>query len=530
MSNYPSPQFTTRPAADNSTFAATTAYADRAAAAWGGLFINATASPYNASTALANNRSNIQAAIDAASAAGGGTVFIPPGIYKLGAGGLKLSSNVTLLGLGGTATCLRPDANANSTGTVMGGVTVYATICSIATDGSKVDGIFLDHSTNSTNGNGIQFGESGASSRTINGVIKNCTVYAKNVQKYLIYSKLADRMQVYDNYCVGDTDGSTPTVTDISGIEIFGADVVEVSGNVVSNCLTGILIKSQSVSDVPNSYIKNARVHDNQAAFCSYGIQVNCESGSDKTHENVIVHSNTIRDCVNSGIRANQASGSIVRGLLIAGNAVLECKGGIEVWSNAGATTESISVADNVIKRSSLGGATPLVLNPGYDVKVSNNTIIASTYYGMFIAGSRNDVSGNKFSGSFTDTAITLQNAASYNNVSNNDISGNGISGAIDLIGACTNNMFIANIFKTIPSAPVIRNDDGLATTNIVRSSVCDFTPTNAHAPPTTMLRAGSDFFVTNLTGSSYVYGAVAAFAGSRVGRITFNGSSWIEM
>lgn len=481
---------------------------------------------------VTDDKAALQSAIDAAAAAGGGTVLVPPGTYRIAAGGLKLPSNVSLQGAGGTKSCLRPDAAANSTGTVMGGVTVYATIASIATDGAAVRGIFIDHSTNTTNGNGIQFGEYNASSRTVNGVIEDCVVYAKNVQKYLIYTKLADKMKVRNNVVVGDTGGSTPTSTDISGIEIFGGEDVEVSGNSIANCLTGILIKSQASSNVPNSYVKNARAHHNQIGSCGYGIQVNCETGSDKTHENIVVDSNTIRDCANSGIRANHQASSIVRGLLIHGNALFENKSGIEVWGNAGATVEAAAIIGNVIKRSALGGATPLVLNVAYNFKVSGNRATGATYYGMYIDGGNNDVSGNYFSGSFTDTAITMQNAASYNNISNNVIAGNGASGAIDLIGACTNNIFAGNVFKTAPSgAPVIRNNDGLASANVVRDSICDFAPTNAHAPPASMLRSGSNFFVTNLTGSTYTFGASGAFAGSRHGRITIDGAGgWREM
>lgn len=495
--------------------------------------INVKDSPYNAiGDGIADDKATIQLALDAASAAGGGMVIMPAGVYRISSGGLKVFSNVKLFGMGGFSTCIRPDATANSTGTSMGGVTCYASILSVSTVGASVKDIYLDHSTNSTNGNGIQFGEYAASSRTTDGTIEGCVVKANNVQKYLIYTKLADRMRVRNNYCIGDTGGSTPTSTDISGIEIFGGDDVEVVGNTVSNCLAGILIKSQASSNVPSSYVKNARVHDNNVASCSYGIQVNCETGSDKTHENIIVHSNTIRDCANSGIRANHQSGSIVRGLLINGNAIYECKGGIEAWGNSGATVEGAEINANVIKRSALGGATPLVLNSAFNFKVSGNRISAVTYYGMFVDGQNNDISGNQFSGSFTDTAITLQNAASYNNVSGNVIAGNGANGAIDLIGACTNNTFIGNIFRTSPSgSPVIRNDDGLASANTVRSSICDFSPTNAHAPPTTMLRSGSDFFVTNLTGSSYTFGAAGAFAGSRHGRISIDGAgAWREM
>lgn len=62
----------------------------------------------------ADDRAAIQAAIDAASAAGGGIVHVPPGTYKGGAA-LKLKSYVTLRGAGRTATTLKLDAAVGAT-------------------------------------------------------------------------------------------------------------------------------------------------------------------------------------------------------------------------------------------------------------------------------------------------------------------------------------------------------------------------------------------------------------------------------
>jgi hypothetical protein len=61
---------------------------------------NITNSPYNAdSTGATLSTSAIQLAVDHASAAGGGTVYVPTGVYKLT--GLFLKSNVTLYLAGG---------------------------------------------------------------------------------------------------------------------------------------------------------------------------------------------------------------------------------------------------------------------------------------------------------------------------------------------------------------------------------------------------------------------------------------------
>lgn len=76
-----------------------------------GPWINVTAAPYNADrTGATDARAAIQSAIDAVAAAGGGTVFLPAGVYQIAyagnaggtgcAGGLQLRDSVTLRGEG----------------------------------------------------------------------------------------------------------------------------------------------------------------------------------------------------------------------------------------------------------------------------------------------------------------------------------------------------------------------------------------------------------------------------------------------
>jgi uncharacterized cupin superfamily protein len=65
-----------------------------------GLIINVTEDPYNALPGVPAASAGIQAAIDAASSAGGGAVFFPAGVYNIDTR-LDLSSNVKLMGAPG---------------------------------------------------------------------------------------------------------------------------------------------------------------------------------------------------------------------------------------------------------------------------------------------------------------------------------------------------------------------------------------------------------------------------------------------
>lgn len=61
---------------------------------------------------VANDKAAIQAAIDAANAAGGGVVFIPPGIYQIGSS-IAMKKFVTIKGADMNATTLRPTFTGN---------------------------------------------------------------------------------------------------------------------------------------------------------------------------------------------------------------------------------------------------------------------------------------------------------------------------------------------------------------------------------------------------------------------------------
>lgn len=86
-----------------------------------GLFYNVKASTYGATGAgVADDLSAIQAAIDAANAAGGGIVFFPAGSYRITAA-LNLKDKVSILGAGARATTISIDHASNNAVSVAAG-------------------------------------------------------------------------------------------------------------------------------------------------------------------------------------------------------------------------------------------------------------------------------------------------------------------------------------------------------------------------------------------------------------------------
>ncbi len=106
------------------------------------------------STGTADSTAEIQAAIDAASAAGGGIVYFPEGTYSINAS-LTLKSNVALVGVGNAASLLDFDAAAAAVAMLDGASAVLSrvTIQGLGIDGNDkaTMGIEIDYTGGSMN-------------------------------------------------------------------------------------------------------------------------------------------------------------------------------------------------------------------------------------------------------------------------------------------------------------------------------------------------------------------------------------------
>ncbi len=195
-----------------------------------------------------DDRAAIQSALDAAGALGGGTVYAPAAVYYCGYG-VSIPSGVHFIGAGRGATVLRyPASPVNMT---IAGIGVSAAVGMIST-AAKVSRITVDLGANSTNLNGIQIGEAGATRRGICCVVEDCEVLGWDVHQYLFYSKYADGT-LFDNCRAVGTPPQTVNITGVSNpstVAISGATnatPIVVTTGAAHGLTTGMSVKIASV-------------------------------------------------------------------------------------------------------------------------------------------------------------------------------------------------------------------------------------------------------------------------------------------
>ena len=102
---------------------------------------------------------SIQKALDNAAAAGGGTVFLPAGVFNV-CQTLVIESNVHLRGAGRGATVLRGSTAIG--GKFVDGAYLGSTIGTAGATNVTVSDLTIDHLTHSRNANGISFVPTGS--------------------------------------------------------------------------------------------------------------------------------------------------------------------------------------------------------------------------------------------------------------------------------------------------------------------------------------------------------------------------------
>lgn len=390
----------------------------------------------------ADDRAAIQAALDAAGAAGGGEVFLPPGTYYCGRG-LAVPSNVHFYGAG-AASILRYPAG-SLTGTVLSGVSTNAAIAAVGVQNARITDLHVDLRTNATLGNGIQFGEFGAAVRSSGGGVERCTVNGHDNHVYLIYVKEADGLKIKDNLCIGTLTGYP--ASDVTGIEIFGTNNTEVSGNRIAGCQDGIPIKSENKtgSVVPDSYIRNVDVHDNTLDRCKNGIGVSVAKNTDAggavincDGANITVHGNICSNMQNRGIVIGIDAYGLAANISILDNQTSECAGGgIVIDSDPLAVASDLLIQGNTVIQTGGTGSGVSIIDCAA-ASMIDNLVSGSPYYGVSISNSSVNMIGNVITGSQRD-GIYLSGTTADCVILGNSILGYGASVAANGIKAGNN-------------------------------------------------------------------------------------------
>ena len=343
-----------------------------------------------------DDRQAIQAAIDAAAAAGGGTVYLPAGEYRVSGGGepsdgaLELKDNVYLQGAGMGKTVIKmvDGWNQDVTGVVRSPFAVGTSnfgISDMTLDGNrdnipagvKVDGWF----------NGYAPGQNGAD--------RNVTIERVEVREMSGYG-FDPHEQTY-NLAIRDS------VAHDNGLDGFVADY-QVNGIFENNVAYNNDRHGFNVVTSTHDFV----LRDNEA-YGNGGNGVVVQRGSENlpSPDSILIDGGSYHDNALEGVMVKMSDNVTVQDADIYGNG----RTGVRVLG-----AEGTKILDNTIKDNAQSGPFPEVAVQGFDdtagvsgkVYPTSNTVID----GNTINGSTNSTYGVEERGPNTD----------YTTVSNNDI------------------------------------------------------------------------------------------------------------
>lgn len=210
----------------------------------------------------------INAAIAAASAAGGGEVFVASAVYGTSQP-VVMQSNVHLRG---EATIIRPSVGWVSLADATGHISATAK------SNFSVSGFIIDCLTNNIAGNGIEARPDSSFTGTpcSNYDITNNEVrLKKGIHNYGIWSMRGINARVLNNLVLGSyvTGDTFTSGLQQEGIEVFGGSDVLIQGNRVIG-LGGAAYNILGNTDTVATNMSNIKVLDNTAEICGRFIQI----------------------------------------------------------------------------------------------------------------------------------------------------------------------------------------------------------------------------------------------------------------
>lgn len=341
----------------------------------------------------------MQATLNAARDAGGGRVFIDPGIYD-NTNSLLVYSNTTVTCTPGTV-ILRGKAGAYAGSATIEGNKHYATIGSIAASNVVIENLIIDHITNSTNANGIAIVPGGVEpwdgTPCDNCVIQHNTVLGMPFNwQYLIWAFKTTNTTIQHN----TVDGGSTTYDangQQEGIEVAGGSNVLVFGNTCRNVSNnGIYVATAMTL---NTQRIGVRVIGNYTNACKNGIELGVGADATQSLEDCIVSDNVCRNGWQTGIKLSLTTSAITRGLTIAHNRIYNC-GWYGIWcqaQSAAVTSGGIIVDGNYCEKTNLALGYVIYIWNMTGVRVTNNFVRDGIGYGIFINTCTDvDVSGNR--------------------------------------------------------------------------------------------------------------------------------------
>lgn len=349
----------------------------------------------------------LQKLLDAAAAAGGGTVQLKPGVYYT-CRPLILGSNVHLRGAGRGATIIR--GSAQISGRFVDNAYVGASIASVGTDNTSVTDLTIDHATCGRNANGLAFMPTGTSATNVekydgtvptNGLVERVEVLgAPDFHNYMIWNLRGQHMKFADNW----VDGGATTNAAQEGIESFGGYDVVINNNTVKNI--GAACINLGSAGIVNSETNGLFVTNNYANNCGVGVNIGTSSGNgNQMNSHTHITGNIITEARTVGIDVAVAVATNERDLQISGNTIRNISGdsvaGIRLRASGGPIESSAVIAttvdgnhiDNIQGRNAFG----IVVVSYPNARLVNNTIVDTANEGIYAIDSQDmEITSNR--------------------------------------------------------------------------------------------------------------------------------------
>jgi len=357
---------------------------------------------------------SIQQALNNAAAAGGGTVFLPAGVFNV-CQTLVIGSNVHLRGAGRGATILRGSTAVG--GKFVDGAYLGTTIGAAGANNVTVSDLTIDHLTHSRNANGISFVPTGSGYTGVvptNILVERVEVLASNVghHNYLIWNFKGQHVKIRDNWLDGGYGAPIAAPQPQEGIESFGGVDVLITGNTVKGVAGACInVGSAGIADsttmgvtVSNNFLYGCHMGVNLGTSAENGGQHNLESkivdnfiyyatvfginipvDGGTTQRNLEITGNTIRSTgpgpYATGIRISAYPGSEIVSVLVARNTV-DTVTGLHGQGISAFLGTNVRVLDNLVTKTS-GSA--IVGYQSNDIEIVRNRIDRPGSYGIYL-------------------------------------------------------------------------------------------------------------------------------------------------
>ena len=337
----------------------------------------------------------IQQLLDAAAAAGGGTVQLGPGIVNT-CQTLLLGSNVHLKGAGRGATVIRGAAAV--TGKTVDGALLVATIGGAGVQNVSVSDLTVDHRTHRRNGNGIAFVPTGTDyTGTIsrNWSVERVEVLGAGVPEYhsyMIWNLKGHHVKILNNWVTGGFAIPIAASAPQEGIETFGGHDVLISGNTVQG--VGNACINAGSAGIPQSDTLGIRITQNYLFGCNIGVHTGTSADDGgQGNDHTLIEGNVIMRARYAGIDVRVAPGTVERDLQIVGNSIRlvgpsDLAVGIHLLAESASSIRGTVVERNHVELVAGANAHGIRLISYPNARVTNNTIIQTTGDGIHVYGS----------------------------------------------------------------------------------------------------------------------------------------------